>query len=415
MSWADDEDDVPCAAVPSFQPPVAVVAPQPRPSLLAPSLPDRDTRDSRTPRVAAAPHSRAPEPTKSKGHQGQREDIARIQQKLSNASGPVSTLADRMGSNPWSKPAAPVGANNAAVGAPKQLQAAPEPQRKPLVLAPRTQPLPVFPAPDQPRTPAPAVFVSTANSQPAASSSTTQTDSAPVTPKPSTPKSDPFGGARPIDEKLAAERRQKLLEEKAQLEATRRAEAKLSLELSAKQPSDKDASKHQDGRPLSARSGWGRSGDRSAGDAGEVKILQRSTEKLTISQPPHAAVVQSVDASAAAAAGRHSHGGGGGGRGGKPSTPREPKRPDSDHSAPSPAVMKGPPQSPKLHSSASGDGHGKAPPKSPNLGPAAASAVVAAAAAAAEGTPSNRGKGKRKDTGGKGKGGADDLPLPFDN
>lgn len=74
-------------------------------------------------------------------------------------------------------------------------------------------------------------------------------------------KSDPFGGARPIDEKLAAERRQKLLEEKvgpryvrdvfiliafqAQLEATRRAEAKLSLELSAKQPSDKDASKHQ--------------------------------------------------------------------------------------------------------------------------------------------------------------------------
>jgi hypothetical protein len=127
----------------------------------------------------------------AKGHQGQREDIARIQQKLSNASGPVSTLADRMGSNPWSKPAAPVGANNAAVGAPKQLQAAPEPQRKPLVLAPRTQPLPVFPAPDQPRTPAPAVFVSTANSQPAASSSTTQTDSAPVTPKPSTPVTPP--------------------------------------------------------------------------------------------------------------------------------------------------------------------------------------------------------------------------------
>ena len=203
MSWADDEDDVPCAAVTSFQQPVAVVAQQPRPSLLAPSLPDH-TRDSRTPRVAAAPQSRAPESSKcaniatlphilltqcsaAKGHQGQRDDIARIQQKLSSASGPVSTLADRMGANPWVKSGAPAGSNAAAVGTPRQLQAAPEPQRKPLVLAPRTQPLPAFPAPDQSRTPAPAAVVSAAAFGATSSSSSTQSDAAPVIPKPSTP------------------------------------------------------------------------------------------------------------------------------------------------------------------------------------------------------------------------------------
>jgi hypothetical protein len=68
MSWADDEDDVPCAAVPSFQQPTAAIVSQPRPSLLAPSLPERDSRDSRTPRAAASAHaishSRAPDSAK---------------------------------------------------------------------------------------------------------------------------------------------------------------------------------------------------------------------------------------------------------------------------------------------------------------------------------------------------------------
>ena len=58
MSWADDVDEVPNAAVHSFKPPVAVGATLPRPSLLAPSLPEggnfRDSRDGRTPRPAVA-------------------------------------------------------------------------------------------------------------------------------------------------------------------------------------------------------------------------------------------------------------------------------------------------------------------------------------------------------------------------
>jgi hypothetical protein len=128
-----------------------------------------------------------------------------------------------------------------------------------------------------------------------------------------------------------------------------------------------------------------------------VKILQRSTEKLAISQPSL----------------------GGAGKGAKATTPREPKCNDSDQSVVSPpAVAKGSLQSPNLSAAVASDGSGrvKVPPKSPNLGPAAA-AVVDAAAAAARGAPSSRGKGKRKDPGGKGKPsqGADDLPLPFDN
>ena len=172
----------------------------------------------------------------------------------------------------------------------------------------------------------------------------------------------------------------------------------------------------QDERPSSARGGWGRTGDRASSDSGEVKILQRDTEKLALSQPPHSAAVQSVDAPSAAGAARQNPGATGGGKGAKASTPRDPKRTDSDHSAASSAAIKGPQLSPKLHSAVTGDGssHGKAPPKSPNLGPAAASTVVAAAAAAAASTPSNRGKGKRKDAGGKGKGCSEDLPLPFD-
>ncbi len=58
MSWADDVDEVPNAAVHSFKPPVVAGATLPRPSLLAPSLPEggnsRDSRDGRTPRPAAA-------------------------------------------------------------------------------------------------------------------------------------------------------------------------------------------------------------------------------------------------------------------------------------------------------------------------------------------------------------------------
>jgi hypothetical protein len=139
--------------------------------------------------------------------------------------------------------------------------------------------------------------------------------------------------------------------------------------------------------------------DSASSDAGGVKILQRATEKLAISQPQPPI--------------------GGAGKGAKATTPREPKRTDCDQSAVSaPAAAKGAPQSPNLHAAAAGDGSGrmKPAPQSPNLGPAAA-AVVDAAAAAARGTPSNRGKGKRKDVGGKGKPsqGADDLPLPFDN
>jgi hypothetical protein len=209
---------------------------------------------------------------------------------------------------------------------------------------------------------------------------------------------------------------------KALLEAARRAEAKLASEKSAKPPSEKDVSKHQvyphllpvsqiasmhshpltqDERFTSARSGWGRAGDRSSGDSVEVKILQRAAEKLAVSQ--------SADAPSTAGTAR---GASGGGKGAKASTPRDPKRSDFDHSA----ALKGPSLSPKLHSAVivDGSGHGKVPPKSPNLGPAAASTVVAAAAAAAEGTPSNRGKGKRKDAGGKGKVDSEDLPLPFD-
>lgn len=183
MSWADDEDDVPSAAVAPFHPSIAAVASQPRPSLLAPSLPDRDFResrapDSRTPRASAAQPRLADNPKSAcstsapptspsysafaaKGVQGQRDDIARIQRKLSSATGPVTTLADRMGENPWSKSAAPATPNAAAVGTPRQSQPAPEPQRKPLVLAPRTQPLPVFPVPVQgsAQTAAPAAAV----------------------------------------------------------------------------------------------------------------------------------------------------------------------------------------------------------------------------------------------------------------
>ena len=143
----------------------------------------------------------------AKGPQGQRDDIARIQQKLSNASGPVSTLADRMGANPWSKPAAAPGNSAPAIGTPRQPQAAAEPQRKPLVLAPRTQPLPVLPV--QAQLAAAAVTshaVVTPSSEPSSSSS--------QPPVPSKPKSDPFGGARPIDESKAAEIRRKLQEEK---------------------------------------------------------------------------------------------------------------------------------------------------------------------------------------------------------
>lgn len=208
MSWADDHDDDPCAAVPPFQPTAAVAPTQPRPSLLAPSLPDRDSRNPRAAPVAV-PHPRAPDTPKGafltaqastarahntsagKGHQGQRDDIARLQKNLSNASGPVSTLADRMGANPWSKPATPVGPHAAAAVTPRQLQAAPEPQRKPLVLAPRTQPLPVFPVAKQAPIPVPATVAPVA--APAAapavaiSHTFTQKDDTPVTPKPSTP------------------------------------------------------------------------------------------------------------------------------------------------------------------------------------------------------------------------------------
>lgn len=58
--------------------------------------------------------------------------------------------------------------------------------------------------------------------------------------KPPNPKSDPFGGARPVDTTKAAEIRQKLLEEKAQKEAIRRAEVQSAQEKSAKQESDKE-------------------------------------------------------------------------------------------------------------------------------------------------------------------------------
>ena len=142
----------------------------------------------------------------AKGPQGQRDDIARIQQKLSNASGPVSTLADRMGANPWSKPAAAAGNSAPAIGTPRQPQAAAEPQRKPLVLAPRTQPLPVLPVQAQLAAAAVPAAV-TPSSEPNKSSSSQP-------PVPSKPKSDPFGGARPVDESKAAEIRRKLQEEK---------------------------------------------------------------------------------------------------------------------------------------------------------------------------------------------------------
>jgi hypothetical protein len=69
---------------------------------------------------------------------------ARATAKLSNASGPASTLADRMGANPWSKPAAAAGNSAPVIGTHRQPQAAAEPQRKPLVLAPRMQPLPGY-------------------------------------------------------------------------------------------------------------------------------------------------------------------------------------------------------------------------------------------------------------------------------
>jgi hypothetical protein len=144
----------------------------------------------------------------AKGPQGQRDDIARIQQKLSNASGPVSTLADRMGANPWSKPAAAAGNSAPAIGTPRQPQAAAEPQRKPLVLAPRTQPLPVLPVQAQL---AAAAVTSHAALTPSSEPSNSSSSQPPV---PSKPKSDPFGGARPIDESKAAEIRRKLQEEK---------------------------------------------------------------------------------------------------------------------------------------------------------------------------------------------------------
>jgi hypothetical protein len=150
----------------------------------------------------------------AKGPQGQRDDIARIQQKLSNASGPVSTLADRMGANPWSKPAAPVGNNAPAVGTPRQPHAVAEPQRKPLVLAPRTQPLPVLPFQGQSQFPAAAVSSHAVVTPAAADSSRSTQPSNSQLSFPPKPKSDPFGGARPIDESKAAEIRRKLQEEK---------------------------------------------------------------------------------------------------------------------------------------------------------------------------------------------------------
>ena len=143
-----------------------------------------------------------------------------------------------------------------------------------------------------------------------------------------------------------------------------------------------------------------------------MKILQRSAEKLAISQPPPA-VVQLVDAPDSSPAARQAHGAG---KGAKASTPREPKRNESDHATAPPSEPPTPPQ-PKQHVAAAaggGGGRGKGPPKSPNLGPAASSAVIAAAAAAADGTPSNRGKSKRTERGGKGKAQGDDLPLPYD-
>ena len=147
-----------------------------------------------------------------------------------------------------------------------------------------------------------------------------------------------------------------------------------------------------------------------------MKILQRSTEKLAISHPPPA-VVQPVDAPDSSPAARQAHGAGWSGKGAKASTPREPKRSESDHASAPSSELPTPPQ-PKQHVAAAaggGGGRGKGPPKSPNLGPAASSAVIAAAAAAADGTPSNRGKSKKTERGGKGKAqGADDLPLPFD-
>ncbi len=88
-----------------------------------------------------------------------------MQQKLSNATGPVTNIYDRMGSDgPWSKSATSASTNAAAVGTPRQSHAAPEPQRKPLVLAPRTQPLPAFSVADQSsaRIEAPATAVASA-------------------------------------------------------------------------------------------------------------------------------------------------------------------------------------------------------------------------------------------------------------
>lgn len=412
-SWADDEDDVPCSPVPQIQRPTASVATQPRPSLLAPSLPDRDSRDPRTPRAAAPAHSRAPDLPKSKGVQGQRADIARLQQQLNTGTGPVSTLADRMGANPWkvAAPAAPNGNNAAAGSTPRQSHAAPEPQRKPLVLAPRTQPL----AASDPG--------SAGISTPSDAAAPGTSGSANTSSKPSTPKSDPFGGARPVDSTKAAEIRQKLLEEKAQKEAIRRTEVQPAQEKSAKQESDKDSSRHnQDERPSSARGGWGggtnrgRSGDRASSDTVEVKILQRSVEKLAISQPPSSAGLQSADSSASSSTARQVQGAqsaSGPGKGAKASTPREPKRTDADHTAPASAVPPTPPS--KHHSDASADssGRGKALPQSPKLAPAAGNSVIAAASAS-DGTPSNRGKSKKKDGAVKGKHAADDLPLPYD-
>ena len=178
----------------------------------------------------------------------------------------------------------------------------------------------------------------------------------------------------------------------------------------------------QDERPSSARGGgWGgrgRSGERASSDTVEVKILQRSMEKVAITHPSSPAVVQTVDAPVSAGGARHgqgAHGAGGGGKGAKASTPRHD---DIQHASSTAPVIRGHPHSPKLDAAAAADatGRAKGPPKSPNLGPAAAS-VVTAAAAAADGTPSNRGKGKRKESGGKGKPpqGTGDLPLPFDS
>ena len=178
----------------------------------------------------------------------------------------------------------------------------------------------------------------------------------------------------------------------------------------------------QDERPSSARGGgWGgrgRSGECASSDTVEVKILQRSMEKVAITHPSSPAVVQTVDAPVSAGGARHgqgAHGAGGGGKGAKASTPRHD---DIQHASSTAPVIRGHPHSPKLDAAAAVDatGRAKGPPKSPNLGPAAAS-VVTAAAAAADGTPSNRGKGKRKESGGKGKPpqGTGDLPLPFDS